>query len=240
MKQACIFGATGGIGQGIAYQLAAAGWSLWLHYDHQKSVASSLCQQLQIDYPDQTFEIIKLDFTKPGDLQWLANLGAVQALIFAQGVTDYHLLPEVSASKLDQITAVNVLTPIKIIQVLQHRLLQHEHSRIVLLGSIYGAVGSAMEVMYSTTKGALSSFANAYAREVAANGLTVNVIAPGAVATNMLTQFTAAELSELAQDIPVGKLAQAQDIAYWVEVLLTPSSQYMTGQTLYVDGGWLK
>ena len=76
-------------------------------------------------------------------------------------------------------------SPLRIVQSLQDKLAESEFGRIVFVGSVYGGAGSAMEVGYSTVKGALSAFSRAYAKEVASLGITVNVIAPGAVDTQM-------------------------------------------------------
>ena len=112
-------------------------------------------------------------------------------------------------------------------------------SRIVYLGSVYGGYASALESVYSATKGGLSRFAQAYAREVASNNLTVNVIAPGAVKTNMNSIFSEDTIEEVQEEIPVGRWADGKDISYWIKVLLNERSSYLTGQTIYVTGGWL-
>ena len=130
--------------------------------------------------------------------------------------------------------------PIKLTKLLESQLLKQEHSRIVYLGSVYGGQGSAMEAVYSATKGGISRFAQAYAREVAASHFTVNVVAPGAVNTAMNAMFSPETLKELAEEIPAGHLAKPKEIAYWVDCLLNPESDYLTGQTIYVSGGWLE
>lgn len=84
-------------------------------------------------------------------------------------------------------------TPLRIVQSLQDKLAESEFGRIVFVGSVYGGAGSAMEVGYSTVKGALSAFSRAYAKEVASLGITVNVIAPGAVDTQMNKIFLKAK-----------------------------------------------
>ena len=164
----------------------------------------------------------------------------MDAVIFAAGMTTYGLLPEVSAEQIDALWQVHVKTPMLILQALQSKLAQSDLGRIVFIGSIYGGRGSAMEVPYSTVKGAQSAFANAYAQEVGSLGITVNVIAPGAVATKMNQQFTADEQAAIAAEIPTGRFATPTQIAYWVQTLLAPEANYLTGQTIYVDGGWLK
>lgn len=241
-KRAVVFGASGNIGQAICQSLAAAGWSLVMQYHHHQEVVARAVSQLQTQYPQQEFQPLALDFCEQ-DLDYasiLSGLGDYQALVFAQGTTDYQLFAETSDEQIKTLFQQQLFTPMSFIKVAQDHLQHHEHSRIVFIGSIYGGVGSAMEVAYSSVKGAQSSFANAYAREVAANGLTVNVVAPGAVNTQMNAEFSEAELDDLAIEIPVGRMAQPNEIAVWVKNLLAPEADYLTGQTIYVDGGWLK
>src|SRR5699024_7203275 len=112
--------------------------------------------------------------------------------------------------------------------------------RIVFVGSVYGGSGSAMEVGYSTVKGALSAFVAAYSQEVASLGITANVVAPGAVSTKMNLTFTPQERQEVSSQIPAGYFAKPSEISYWICSMLDQQASYLTGQTIYVTGGWLK
>lgn len=241
-RRAVVFGASGNIGTAIVQQLAAQGWSLVLHYYQHREQVVALQKKLVQTYPQQDFTIVQADLSEPklNLTAFYASCGDFQALVFAQGTTIYQLLTTVTSIQIQRLFQLHLFAPISLIQSAQSRLLQHQHSRIVLIGSIYGAVGSAMEVPYSAVKGAQSSFVNAYAREVAGSGLSVNVVAPGAVQTQMNAEFTAAELADLKAAIPAGRLAQPSEIATWVVHLLASDADYLTGQTLYVNGGWLK
>ncbi|WP_125606995.1 elongation factor P 5-aminopentanone reductase [Lapidilactobacillus bayanensis] len=241
-KRALVFGASGNIGQAICQSLAESGWSLMMQYHRHQAVVEQCIVELQQEFPQQEFQSLPLDFCQTNlDYQAiLTGCGDYQALIFAQGTTDYQLFVETSDAQIQTLFQQQLFTPMGLIKAAQERLQQHQHGRIIFIGSIYGGVGSAMEVAYSSVKGAQSSFANAYAREVAANGLTVNVVAPGAVNTQMNADFSEDQLADLAAEIPVGRMARPQEIAVWVNNLLAPEADYLTGQTIYVDGGWLK
>ena len=192
MKRAIVFGATGGIGQAICRDLAEDGWSLYLHYNSKKEAAEELGQKLFTKYPDQDFMPIKLDF-EVDDAQlseFVQNLLPVNAAVFAQGVTNYGFLGDEDLDNITRLIKINLTVPIKLTKLLEPQLMKQGFSRIVYLGSVYGGYGSALESVYSATKGGLSRFAQAYAREVASNNLTVNVIAPGAVKTNMNSIFS--------------------------------------------------
>ncbi|WP_283589128.1 elongation factor P 5-aminopentanone reductase [Lactobacillus gallinarum] len=241
MKRAIVFGATGGIGQAICRDLAEDGWSLYLHYNSKKEAAEELGQKLFTKYPDQDFMPIKLDF-EVDDAQlseFVQNLLPVNAAVFAQGVTNYGFLGDEDLDNITRLIKINLTVPIKLTKLLEPQLMKQGFSRIVYLGSVYGGYGSALESVYSATKGGLSRFAQAYAREVASNNLTVNVIAPGAVKTNMNSIFSEDTIEEVQEEIPVGRWADGRDISYWIKVLLNERSSYLTGQTIYVTGGWL-
>lgn len=241
MKRAIIFGATGGIGQAIVKDLAADGWSLYLHcFSHQQK-ALDLANELMTQYPQQDFMTLKLDFNSSDETlkKVINSLLPVNSVIFAHGITDFNFLGSQDLSTIDQILKVNLTTPLKIVSLLEPMLLKADHGRIIFLGSVYGKQASAMETIYSATKGGLSSFAQGYGREVASSHLTVNVIAPGAVATQMNAIFSKETLEEVKDEIPAGRLAEPEDISFWVKNLLAPQADYLTGQTIYVDGGWL-
>lgn len=241
MKRAIVFGATGGIGQAICRDLAEDGWSLYLHYNSKKEAAEELGQKLFTKYPDQDFMPIKLDF-EVDDAQlseFVQNLLPVNAAVFAQGVTNYGFLGDEDLDNITRLIKINLTVPIKLTKLLEPQLMKQGFSRIVYLGSVYGGYGSALESVYSATKGGLSRFAQAYAREVASNNLTANVIAPGAVKTNMNSIFSEDTIEEVQEEIPVGRWADGKDISYWIKVLLNERSSYLTGQTIYVTGGWL-
>lgn len=241
MKRALIFGATGGIGQGIAKELAEDGWSLYLHYDHKKEVAQRMQEQFIDQYPQQDFFTMQLSFTASDEVlkESIKNLFPVNAVIFAQGITNYDFLGQQDLKQIEKIMQVNLVTPIKLASLLEGMLLAQEHGRIIFVGSVYGGQASALEAVYSASKGGLTKFAQGYSREVAASHLTVNVVAPGAVDTPMNSIFSKDVLDEVRGEIPAGRLAQPEDISFWIKNLLDPRADYLTGQTIYIDGGWL-
>lgn len=241
MKFALIMGASGDIGKEIAQELAEKGWSLYLHaHSNPKSVDNQL-RSFQVLYPKQDFYALTLDMTKEEDIPlFLRSIYQLDAVIFASGFTTYQLLTEVTSIDMDHMWSVHVKTPILLIQHLQDKLARSRQGRIIFISSIYGEMGSAMEVFYSTTKGAQLAFIKAYSKEVGSLGITVNAISPGAIATKMNQDFTAAELKELESEIPVGRLGSVSEVSFWVAQLLEKRSAYMTGQSIVISGGWLK
>lgn len=241
MKRAIVFGATGGIGRQICNTLADNGWSLYVHCNNNWDEAVKISQQLLKEFPQQDFMPIKLNFLAEDKKlkQFVDNLLSVNAAVFAQGITDFDFLGSQDLATIEKIIQVNLTVPIKLTHLLEKILLKQNFSRVVYLGSVYGGQGSAMESVYSATKGGLTRFSQAYAREVASSNLTVNVVAPGAVDTPMNAMFSKETMQEVKDEIPASRLASGEDIAYWVNAILNEKSGYLTGQTIYVSGGWL-
>ena len=240
MKTALVMGASGDIGEAVCRRLAADGWSLYCHYHQHEEKVLNFVSDLQNGYPQQDFFMLSLDMLDHRKIPpFLQQLFQVDGIVFASGYTKYGLLTEHSLEDISGLWKVHMETPLLLIKALQDKLQRSEHSRIVFVGSVYGIAGSSMETVYSAVKGAQQSFVKAYAKEVATLGITVNCIAPGAVATQMNRSWTEAELTGLKEDIPLGRLAMTKEIAAAVSYLFSEDAQYTTGITLPITGGWL-
>ncbi|WDF82005.1 SDR family oxidoreductase [Lacticaseibacillus pabuli] len=239
MASALILGASGDIGTAVAKRQAAEGWSLYLHYNQHEATAVALASELSKQYPRQDFIPVQADLTDLDAPAKLAgNLFALDAVVVASGMTYYELFADTNLQHMSDLMRVHLLGPMALLKLVQAKLARSGQGRIVLIGSVYGQQGSAMEVTYSTVKAAQSGFARAYAQEVASLGITVNVVAPGAIDTKMNASFGAAALDAVRETIPAGRLGTPSDIAYAVKTLLDPEAGYINGQTIYVTGGW--
>ncbi|MQS51887.1 elongation factor P 5-aminopentanone reductase [Companilactobacillus mishanensis] len=236
---ALVMGSSGDIGASTAKNLAEKGWSLYLHYNKNKDRILNLYQELSDKYPHQDFIPVQFDMESDHVDKLTTQLFDLDAIIFAQGNTYYKLLVDMDEKELDSLWNIHIKQPILILKELQEKLAQKHHGRVVFIGSIYGKIGSAMEVVYSTVKGAMTSFADAYSKEVASLGISVNVVAPGAVDTKMNNEFSTQDLEAVREEIPANRLANSSEIAELVSYLVCMKSNYLTGQTIYFAGGWL-
>lgn len=241
MKAALVTGASGDIGSSIARDLAGSGWSLYLHYHSNQEKIKLLLSELQSAYPEQEFYPICMDLTDEAGVPTLVDqIFSLQAIVFAHGKTEYGLLQDMTSPQMDSLWEMHVKIPMLIIQALQGKIARSRNGRILFISSIYGEVGSGLEVLYSTVKGAQIAFVKAYSKEVASVGVTVNAICPGAIDTQMNAHLDSDEKEALLEEIPLGRMGSPDEISFWVSQLLKEDSRYMTGQAIYVSGGWLR
>lgn len=238
-KFALVCGASGAIGEAICQKLAHDGWSLYLHYNTGKEKVQALYTQLASSYPQQEFLPVQADFRHETGAKILAaQIFSVQAIIFANGHASYGLLEDTSTKEMNELWLVHVQNPMQTTSLLAKKLRANPVSYVIVIGSIWGEVGAAGEVVYSAVKGAQHSFVKAYAQEVAFNGIRVNAIAPGIINTAMNAKFDAAEREEIVSQIPLQALGEARDIANMTAFYVSGQADYVTGQIIRVNGGW--
>lgn len=238
-KFACIFGASGEIGQAIAFEMSKHGWSLYLHYNENKQAVTHLTTSLQKLYPEQEFYVFQADLTDSETLDHIASqLFEVQTIVFASGQALYKLLEDTSLNDMEMVWRTHLQAPMLIIGQLAPKLRRHERSYIIFIGSIWGETGAAGETVYSAVKGAQHAFVKAYAKESGPSGIRINAIAPGVIDTKMNESFDASEKKVLEDEIPLQMLGKPQDVANMVSFLTSGNADYITGQILRVNGGW--
>ncbi|MDN7244161.1 SDR family oxidoreductase [Planococcus shenhongbingii] len=233
---AVILGASGEIGEAIAQQLAETGWSLYLHWN--TNPVAELTGKLEAKYPYQEFIGIQADFSQPDGARKVAeNVYDASCIVVASGHALLKMLIDTSEEEMDALWRVHVRNPVAAIKLISPYFHRHQKTYVVFITSIWGQTGAALETMYSSVKGAQTAFVKAYAKEMAASGTRVNAIAPGFIQTKMNNAFDNEELLAIAEEIPLG-LGTCQDIANAVEFLVGGKADYMTGQTLHINGGW--
>ncbi len=238
-KFALVVGATGAIGHAICTQLAADGWSLYLHYNTSVDKANALEKQLTERYPQQEFLTLRANFLQATGAEVLAaQLFTIQAIVFASGQAHYALLEDTTSADMEALWHVHVQNPMRLVALTAAKLRKHPTSYIIFIGSIWGDIGAAGETLYSAVKGAQHSFVRAYAQEVAPSHTRVNVIAPGIVDTPMNAHLNSQEKQEIINTIPLGYMASCEDIGAMVRFYVSGQADYVTGQIIRVNGGW--
>lgn len=238
-KFAVVLGASGGIGEEICHSLAASGWSLYLHYNHNEDKVTQLCADLTSLYEDSQFIAIHADFSLADGADELSKqLHNIQAVVVANGQSMIKLLSETTIEDMDALWKVHVQNPARFIGLVSSKLRLNDCSYVVFIGSIWGNTGAAGEVMYSAVKGAQHAFVKAYAKEAAYSGIRVNAVAPGWIETRMNDVIPEDEKQMILNEIPLLTSGKPLHIAETVNFLLSGKADYMTGEILKVNGGW--
>jgi 3-oxoacyl-[acyl-carrier protein] reductase len=236
-KYILITGASGGIGQAIAKQLAKEGYHLYLHYHQNQSKLIDLLEQISQYQGD--YIPIQADLSNPEDYPKLvSNIFSLDGIIHNSGHSHQGLLTDLEDAALDKLIKVHVTAPLMLTKLLLPKLISKRSGNIIVISSIWGQAGGSYEVAYSTVKGAQIAFTKALSKEVALNGIRVNAIAPGAIETAMNHHLTSEEVNYLNEDIPMGRLGKPEEVAQGVSFLLSEKASYITGQVLGINGGW--
>ncbi|WP_413365615.1 elongation factor P 5-aminopentanone reductase [Lysinibacillus sp. 3P01SB] len=238
-KFALVCGASGEIGRAICDDLAADGWSLYLHYHLGKERVTKMAASYTDAYPSQEFLPVQADFSDSGGADRLAaQIFSLHAVVFANGHAYTQLLEDTPYEEMEKLWRVHVQNPMRLLACVSHKLRSNTKSYVLFIGSIWGAAGAAGEVVYSAVKGAQHAFVKAYAQEVAYNGIRVNAIAPGFINTQMNSHLNEEEKQEIAQEIPLQQLGSVDDVSRLTRFYLSGAADYVTGQILHVNGGW--
>ena len=237
-KYALITGASGGIGRAVAYALAEKGFSLFVHYNSNKNSVDTLITDLAEKFSGEYYPI-QADLGESGGYKAIVpHIFGLDVVIHCGGTAVSGLFQDLPDEEAGRLFNVHVLNPILLTKALLPKLLAKKDGSIVFVSSIWGQTGAACEAAYSAAKGAQISFVKALGKELAPSGIRVNAVAPGAVETAMLNEFTASELAEIADDIPMGRLGRAEEVANGVVFLVSEQASYITGQILSINGGW--
>ncbi|MCO7174747.1 elongation factor P 5-aminopentanone reductase [Sporolactobacillus kofuensis] len=239
-KLILITGASGAIGSATAEALAEAGASLYLHYNNSKKAVEKLAQKLQENYPSQTFTCLQADLScEKGPDQLLMQMDKpVTGVIYASGFSEINLFQDTPLETTKKMIQLQLTSPFRLLQDLIKPMIQARAGNIVLVSSIWGLKGASTEVLYSMVKGGQNAFVKALAQEVAPSGITVNAVAPGAVDTSMMQLFSPEDIEYVKEEIPMGRLAQPDEVASLIKYLMSDKASYISGQIVSINGAW--
>ena len=236
-KYILITGASGGIGRATALKLAEQGYSLYLHYFRNEEAIADLMRQLNEFEGD--FIPIQADLgTAEGAERLSSQILSINGMVYTSGKSYYGLIHDMDAQTIQECMQLHLTSLFMLSQKLTDKLMKMKSSSIVVISSIWGDTGASCEVLYSMVKGGQNAFVKGLSKELAPMGVRVNAVSPGAVATEMMNNFSSEEIDEIAEDIPMGRLAKPEEIASSISFLLSDQASYITGHVLRVNGGW--
>jgi 3-oxoacyl-[acyl-carrier protein] reductase len=166
-----------------------------------------------------------------------AGPGLPNVLINNAGIARDALILRMKSEDWEQTLAVNLSSVFRLTKACLRRMLKERHGRIVNIGSVVGSIGNAGQVHYAAAKAGLVGFTKALAKEVATRNITVNIVAPGFIETDMTRALPQPARDAYLGQIPIGKFGSAEDVANAVLFLTSREAGYVTGQTLHVNGG---
>ncbi len=233
MKKALITGSSRGIGRAIAIKLHEKGFKVFINYSNSKELAEELASELgtiavKADVSD--FEQVRQMFDEIGDVDLLVNNA---------GISHYGLMTDTTSDDFHKLFAVNVEGVFNCCKCAVPYMVRQKSGNIINISSICGTKGASYETIYSATKGAVISFSTALSKELGISGIRVNVVAPGIIDTEMMSDFSDEERIFLREQISLGRFGTAEDVANIVAFLASDDSSFITGQVISPDGGFL-
>jgi 3-oxoacyl-[acyl-carrier protein] reductase len=166
-----------------------------------------------------------------------AEFGPVEVLVCAAGVTDDGLVLRMSEERWSRVIETDLTASFRTVKRALGPMLRARAGRVILISSVVAYLGNAGQANYAAAKAGQIGFARSLAREVASRSVTVNVVTPGLVATDMLGALSDAQTAALASRVPLGRIAEPDEVAAAVHFLASAEAAYITGTVLAVDGG---
>ena len=225
---ALVTGGNRGIGLAIAKALKSAGHDVVVTYRSGPAPVGFNCVLMDVTSTvsvDSAFDAI--------ESQW----GVPEIIVANAGITKDGLVMRMSDGDFDDVINANLTGAFRVARRATRGLLKLKRGRLIFVGSVVGAMGSAGQVNYASSKSGLVGMARSFARELGSRGITSNVIAPGFVETDMTSTLDEKRRSEIAASVPLGRFCSAEEIANVVAFIASPQASYITGALIPVDGG---
>ena len=237
-RVAFVTGASRGIGKAIAQRCAAAGATVvaCARDDHAQPVVdeivalggTAIAERLDVTDADSVAEAVRAVTDRYGQIDIVINNA---------GIVRDQLMMRMKSEDWDIVLATNLTAAFRCTQAVLRPMLKRRHGRIISISSVVGQSGNPGQANYAASKAGLIGFTKALAREVASRGITVNVVSPGMIETDMTGGLNPTVRETLATQIPIGRFGTPADVAAAVCFLASDEAAYITGQVLSVNGG---
>ena len=241
-KIALVTGASGGIGAACARALCEKGYTVLAHGNRSQDALHALVNTLKSEGYDA--HAVTCDLSSPDSCRAMCSgilslYHRVDALALCAGVSHTGLFTDMTDEAWHTVMDVNVSGVFYLIRALAPGMVARRRGSIVTISSMWGRVGASCEVAYSASKAALIGMTRALAKELGPSGVRVNCIAPGVIDTKMMDEHSDETKAILAEETPLGRLGTPQDVARACCFLLGDEADFITGQVLGVDGGYI-
>lgn len=232
-ETALVTGASRGIGKAIAERLAAQGARVI-----GTATTAAGAEAISAYLAPQGGAGRQLDVRDAAACDALiAEIGSVSILVNNAGVTRDTLLLRMKNEDWSDVLETDLSSVFRLSRAVLRGMMKARHGRIISVGSVVGSMGNAGQANYAAAKAGLIGFSKSLAREIGSRGITVNVVAPGFIDTDMTQKLGEETRAALQQQIPLERLGKPEDIAAAVAFLASKDAGYITGETLHVNGG---
>jgi 3-oxoacyl-[acyl-carrier protein] reductase len=240
-KIALVTGGAKGIGAAICRQLAHDGYTLAINYNSSETAAQSLKKELS---QFAAVEIFKADVSDSQQVEEMFSaientLGEVSVLVNNAGIAQQSLFTDITDDMWQKMLSVNLSGVFFCCRRALKPMVNKKNGKIINITSMWGEVGASMEVHYSAAKAGVIGLTKALAKEVGLSGITVNAVSPGVIVTDMMADFSEADKEVLKEETPINRLGEPDDIAQTVSFLASSKADFITGQIISVNGGFI-
>lgn len=237
---AVVTGASRGIGRGIALELAKRGATVVVNYQSSAGAAEEVVNAITADGGKAMAFQADVSQEEGANAVIKAAIdayGKIDILINNAGTTRDNVIMMMGADDFDTVINTNLRSAWLCSKAAVRAMMRKRYGRIVNISSISGIMGNGGQTNYSASKAGMIGLTKALAREVAARNITVNAVAPGFVATDLTAGLPEDILKKINENIPLGRWATIEDVAYATAFLVSDEAAYITGHVLTVDGG---
>jgi len=235
-KIVLVTGASRGIGRAIAESFVARG-AVVIGTATNEHGASLISDYLGKSGKGFALNVVDTDSIEQTLTAIRAEFGEIDILVNNAGITRDNLLMRMKDDEWQDILDTNLTSVFRLSKAVMRAMMKKRFGRIINIGSVVGTMGNAGQVNYAAAKAGLIGFSKSLAREVASRGITVNVVAPGFIETDMTRALTDEQRAGILADVPANRLGDAKEIASAVAFLASDEASYITGETLHVNGG---
>ena len=239
-KTAIVTGSAKGIGKGIATEFAKQGATVVINYCGSKEAALKTVEEIKAfggkAIPYQA-DISDYEMSKKMMDDIIKEYGAIDILVNNAGITRDNLILRMSESEFDDVIRTNLKGTFNCIKHVTKYMLKNKSGKIINISSISGVNGIAGQANYSASKAGIIGLTKSFAKEMSSKGININAIAPGFIETDMTKVLNDKYVEEIVNTIPSKRVGRPEDIAKAALFLASDMSDYITGQTLMVDGG---
>ena len=237
---ALVTGASRGIGAAVAKRLAADGYFVIVNYNGSAQRAQEVVAQIvSAGNEAVALQCDVSDFDACGELiaRITADYGRLDVLVNNAGITRDGLLMRMSEADFDAVIDTNLKGAFHTIRHASRQFLKQRSGRIINIASVSGLLGNAGQANYAASKAGVIGLTKSVARELASRQITVNAVAPGFIATEMVAAMTDSAKAAMTDHIPFGRIGEPEEVADVVAFLASDAARYVTGQIIAVDGG---